>query len=198
MIHSKRTLIDLLSLAGININGNNPYDIQVHNENFYKRALKDSALGLGESYMDGWWDCQALDQFFNKILLAKLENKIKINWKLKWHILKANIFNMQKISRAFQVGKRHYDIGNDLYRRMLDKRMLYTCGYWKDAKNLNEAQEDKLELVCQKINLKPGMTVLELGCGWGGLCQICSRKIRCKNLRLHSFRAAVETWQGNM
>jgi cyclopropane-fatty-acyl-phospholipid synthase len=180
MIHSKRTLIDLLSLAGININGNNPYDIQVHNENFYKRALKDSALGLGESYMDGWWDCQALDQFFNKILLAKLENKIKINWKLKWHILKANIFNMQKISRAFQVGKRHYDIGNDLYRRMLDKRMLYTCGYWKDAKNLNEAQEDKLELVCQKINLKPGMTVLELGCGWGGFARYAAEKYGAK------------------
>ncbi|MFQ6115575.1 MAG: cyclopropane fatty acyl phospholipid synthase [bacterium] len=166
----------LFSLAGITINGKKPYDIQVHNKKFYQRLLSETALRLGESYMEGWWDCQALDQFFCKILLAKLENKVTGSWKLKWHVLRSKIFNLQKIRRAYQVGERHYDIGNDLYQAMLDKRMLYTCGYWKNAKNLDEAQEAKLELVCQKINLESGMSVLELGCGWGSFAKYAAEK----------------------
>jgi cyclopropane-fatty-acyl-phospholipid synthase len=166
----------LLSSAGITINGKNPYDIQVHNKKFYQRVLRDGALGLGESYMDGWWDCQALDQFLHKILLAKLEDKVKGNLKLAWNVLKSKIFNLQRIGRAYQVGERHYDIGNDLYKAMLDSRMLYTSGYWKNAQNLDEAQEAKLELVCQKINLEPGLTVLELGCGWGSFAKYAAEK----------------------
>jgi len=162
---------ELLSLAGISVNGTHPYDIQVHNKDFYQRVLRDGALGLGESYMDGWWDCQALDQCIHRILLAKLEDKVKGSLKLKWNVLKSRMFNLQRRGRAFQVGERHYDIGNDLYQAMLDQRMLYTCGYWKNAKNLDEAQEAKLKLVCQKVNLGPGMSVLELGCGWGSFAK---------------------------
>ena len=158
---------ELLSLAGITVNGKNPYDIQVHNAGFYQRVLRDGALGLGESYMDGWWDCEALDQCITKILLAHLDDKLKGSLKLAWHVLKSKLFNLQRSGRAYQVGERHYDIGNDLYKAMLDQRMLYTCGYWKTAKNLDEAQEAKLKLVCQKVHLEPGMSVLELGCGWG-------------------------------
>ena len=76
--------------------------------------------------------------------------------------------NRQKGRRAFEVGEQHYDVGNDLYERMLDKRMIYTCAYWQDAKNLDEAQEHKLELVCRKLKLEPGMKVLDIGSGWGG------------------------------
>jgi cyclopropane-fatty-acyl-phospholipid synthase len=166
----------LLFSAGITINGENPYDIRVHNKNFYQRVLREGALGLGESYMDGWWDCQALDQFLHNILLAKLEDKVKGSWKLTWDVLKSKIFNLQRISRAYQVGEQHYDIGNDLYKAMLDKRMLYTCGYWKNAKNLDEAQEAKLDLVCRKINLEPGLRVLELGCGWGSFAKYAAEK----------------------
>lgn len=171
MSQSKKTILELFSLAGITIDGNNPYDIQVFNEKFYKRVLKETALGLGESYMDGWWDCQALDQFFDLILRARLNEKVKGDWKMMWHFLRPKLFNLQKLSRAFRVGQHHYDIGNDLYQAMLDNRMLYTCGYWKDADNLDKAQEDKLELVCRKINLEPGMKVLELGCGWGSFAK---------------------------
>jgi cyclopropane-fatty-acyl-phospholipid synthase len=162
---------ELLSLAGIAVNGKDPADIQVHHKGFYQRVLRDGALGLGESYMDGWWDCAALDQCVTKILLADLEKGVKGSWKLAWHLLKSRLFNLQRISRAYQVGEQHYDIGNDLYKAMLDKRMLYTSGYWKTAKDLDEAQEAKLRLVCQKIRLEPGMRLLELGCGWGSFAK---------------------------
>jgi cyclopropane-fatty-acyl-phospholipid synthase len=171
MNQAKRTIIDLFAFAGIAVDGDNPYDIRVFNEKFYKRVLSETALGLGESYMDGWWDCQALDQFFDRVLRARLNEKVKGNWKMTWHLLRPKLFNLQKLSRAFRVGQYHYDIGNDLYRSMLDKRMLYTCGYWKDADDLDKAQEDKLELVCRKICLEPGMKVLELGCGWGSFAK---------------------------
>jgi len=98
-------------------------------------------LGLGESYMAGWWDCDALDQLTDRVLRANLGKKVKGNWKVMWPVLMSKLFNLQKSSRASQVGEQHYDLGNDLYQAMLDKRMNYTCGYWKDAKNLDEAQE---------------------------------------------------------
>lgn len=175
---SKEKLIiqDLFQSVGIRINGDNAYDIQVHNEKLYKRILYETALGLGESYMDGWWDCQAIDIFFERILKAHLEDRIKQNWKIAAHALRSKFFNLQKIARAYQIGERHYDLGNDLYRSMLDKRMNYTCGYWKKANNLDQAQEAKLELVCKKLNLKPGMSILELGCGFGAFAGYAAEK----------------------
>ena len=173
---AETTIRELLNIAGITLNGDKPYDIQVHNPNIYQRVLRDQALGLGESYMDGWWDCEALDQFFDRILRARLDEKVKGSLKIAWHILKSRLFNMQSRRRAFQVGKKHYDVGNDLYTRMLDKRLNYSCAYWKDAKNIDEAQEAKLELICKKIGLKPGMTVLDLGCGWGSFAIYAAEK----------------------
>lgn len=177
---AEQTVRQLLEMAGISINGNKPYDIQVHNPNLYSRVLSEHALGLGESYMDGWWDCEALDQFFDRILKARLDEKVQGSWKIKWHVLRANIFNLQSKRRAFQVGQQHYDIGNDLYTRMLDKRLNYTCAYWKNASNLDEAQEAKLELVCKKLHLEPGMEVLELGCGWGSFAIYAAQKYGVK------------------
>jgi cyclopropane-fatty-acyl-phospholipid synthase len=157
----------LLDLAEIEINGSQPWDIQVHDNRLYARLIQKTEVGLGEAYMDGWWDAEAVDQFITRILLADLRSKLKGDLSLAWKMLQGRLFNLQTKSRAFQVGQHHYDLGNDLYRAMLDKRMTYTCGYWADAGTLDEAQEAKLDLVCRKIGLEPGMTVLELGCGWG-------------------------------
>ena len=167
---------ELLSSAGISISGTEPYSIQVHNKSFYQRVLSKGALGLGEAYMDGWWDCQQLDEFITRVLRAELPARVKRHWKAAWYAIRAKIFNLQKLSRAFQVGEHHYDIGNDLYEAMLDKRMNYTCAYWKNAEDLDEAQEAKLELVCKKIGLRPGMTVLELGCGFGAFAGYAAEK----------------------
>ena len=166
---------ELLSEADIAINGPNPWDIQVHNEDFYPRVLANGSLGLGEAYMDGWWDCEALDQFFFLVLQNNLRQKV-VCWKDIFTFLKSSLFNFQKISRAFEIGEHHYDIGNELYQCMLDKRMIYSCGYWKNATTLDQAQEDKLELICEKLDLKPGMKLLDIGCGWGGLAAYAAER----------------------
>ncbi len=166
-----RIMRDLLLTAGIGINGNNPWDITVHHRDFYDRVMRGGVLALGESYMDGWWDCVALDQLFDKVLRARLDKMLKGNLQVAWHAFTAKLFNLQKRARAHEVGRRHYDIGNDLYRAMLDSRLVYTCGYWKNAKNLDDAQVAKMDLVCRKTGIKPGMRVLDLGCGWGSFAR---------------------------
>ena len=165
----------LLVQAGVSIDGYRPWDIQVHNNKFYSRIFADGSLGLGEAYMDGWWDCDALDQFFFRVMRVELDTQIT-SWKDAYAALKTRIFNLQKISRGFRIGQHHYDIGNDLYHHMLDKRMMYSCGYWKNAATLDKAQEDKLDLICRKLELKPGMRLLDIGCGWGGMAAYAAEK----------------------
>ncbi|MDR3573990.1 MAG: cyclopropane fatty acyl phospholipid synthase [Anaerolineaceae bacterium] len=173
---SENIFRNLLAQADIEVNGSRPWDIQVHNSKVYDRVLQDSSVGLGESYMDGWWDCEAIDQFIYRVLRADLDKKVKGNLSFALQILSSRIFNMQTRTRALQVGKEVYDLGNDLYCAFLDKLLNYTCGYWKNATTLDEAQEAKLDLVCHKIGLKPGMSVLEFGCGWGGFAKFAAEK----------------------
>jgi cyclopropane-fatty-acyl-phospholipid synthase len=166
-----------LDSSDVQINGNRPWDIQVHKPNFYERVLSGGSLALGESYMDGWWDCEALDQFFERILKDRLDTKIKTNTKLfLWSMLKAKLINPQNRSKTYEIGKRHYDIGNNLFSIMLDKGLNYSCGYWKKAKTLNNAQEAKLDLICRKIKLRSGMKILDIGCGWGGFAKYAAEK----------------------
>ena len=163
----KKKVERLLSYGNISIDGDQPWDIHVHNNDFYPRLMATGSLGLGESYMEGWWDCDSLDQFFFKILSAELDSKVKV-FNEMFDVLKSKLINYQKLSRAFDIGKQHYDIGNNLYQHMLDRRMLYSCGYWRVASTLDEAQEAKLDLLFRKLDLRPGMKVLDIGCGWGG------------------------------
>ena len=173
---SEKVLRDLLQLADVEVNGGRPWDIQVNNPAFYDSVLRDGSLGAGEAYMQGWWDCDALDQFFHRVLLTDLPATIQRSPRIQLQILRARLVNMQSRSKAFEVGERHYDLGNDLYQAMLDKRLVYTCAYWENASTLDEAQEAKLDLVCKKIGLKPGMSVLELGCGWGSFAKYAAEK----------------------
>ena len=159
---------ELLNAAGISINGSEPDSIHIKNPNFFPRVLKERELGLGESYMDGWWECKNIDQMLTKLLNFDVQSKLKISWTVVWHFAKGVIWNQQTKTKAAYNAKFHYNIGNDLYERMLDKEMVYSCGYWDGARNLNEAQENKLDLICQKLQLRPGMRVLDIGSGWGG------------------------------
>jgi len=174
--HYKKLAEELLTLAGVNINGLNPWDIQVHDERFYKRVITQAELGLGESYMDSWWDVEKLDALIFRIVHADLQNKVKRNLKVALELAGFYLINMQARRRAFIIGKRHYDLGNDLFQNMLDKRMNYSCAYWKNVSTLNEAQENKLDLICKKLYLKSGMKVLDIGCGWGAFGKYAAEK----------------------
>ncbi|HUX80976.1 MAG TPA: cyclopropane fatty acyl phospholipid synthase [Candidatus Paceibacterota bacterium] len=166
----------LLKKADILINGTRPQDIIVHDERLFNRVIRKGSLGLGEAYMDGWWDVPQIDVFLDKIFRAHLDTSIEINFSSAIAILKAFFINLQSNSRAFKVGEAHYDLGNDLYTAMLDTRMVYTCGYWKNATTLDEAQEAKLDLVCRKIGLQKGDHILDIGCGWGSFAKYAAEK----------------------
>ena len=172
MADFKKTVQDLISSVDVQINGSRPWDIQIHNDDFYSRLLSGGSLAFGESYMDGWWDCEAMDQLFERLLSARIDKQIKASAPSFLLVaFRAYLLNPQSIKRAFMVGEKHYDIGNDLFSLMLDKGMNYSCGYWKDAKDLDQAQAHKLDLICRKMHLEPGMSVLEIGCGWGGFAK---------------------------
>ena len=168
-------LRDLLDRAGITIGGDAPWDIQVHDERVYPRALRDGTLGVGEAYVDGWWDCQAIDQMIERLIRARVDTALGESWVLVANAIRSRVFNLQA-SRAFEVGERHYDVGNDLYRAMLGGRMIYTCAYWKRADDLDSAQESKLDLICRKIGAHAGMRILDLGCGWGGFAAFVAER----------------------
>src|SRR3990167_8029279 len=174
-----KTIIEKhLQSAGITVNGKNPWDIQVHHEDFYLRVLQEGALGLGESYMDKWWDCEKLDVFFDRILSARLNQKVQGNAYFSFYFRKLlrRLINFQSKKWAKVVARKHYDLGNALFKAMLDPHMIYSCGYFKNASSLEEAQEAKLELLCQKLQLKPGLHLLDIGCGFGGLAKYAAEK----------------------
>ena len=184
----------LLSLADVALNGSRPWDIQVHDDNLYCAIMKNGSLGLGESYMSGWWDAERVDEFICRVLKANLQKKVNSMQDVICY-LQAAVMNQQSPDRSYEVGEKHYDIGNDLY----------------------EAQEAKLDLVCRKLELRPGMRVLDIGCGWGGMAQYAAEKYdaevvgitisreqaslarqRCKGLpvdiRLQDYRSLDETF----
>jgi len=175
LFSTENTVLKLLELADIRINGNRPWDMQVYDNRLYGAVLAGGSLALGEAYMDGWWEAREVDQFIHKLLSSGLDGKVP-GFPALAACLKAKIFNMQSRARAFVVAQRHYDLGNDIYRSMLDRQMIYSCGYWENADSLQEAQEAKLELVCSKLGLKPGQKVLDIGCGWGGFAKYAAEK----------------------
>ena len=140
----------LLELAGIRLNGTAATDLRVHDERLYARVFAHGSLGLGESYMDGWWDADDLPALCTRLLTAGLDQELKTLDTLLAH-LKARFLTLQRGERAFEVGKVHYDLGNDLFHAMLGKRMVYSCGYWAKADNLDDAQAGKLDLICRKL-----------------------------------------------
>ncbi|MEN4198245.1 cyclopropane fatty acyl phospholipid synthase [Serratia bockelmannii] len=170
-----RIVEDMLAEAGVAINGPRAWDIRVHNPALFKRILQEGSLGFGESYMDGWWECERLDMLFTRILQAGVDERLPKSLSDIARIAYARLFNRQSRKRAWQVGKEHYDIGNDLFRAMLDPYMQYSCGYWKEAQTLEQAQQAKLRMICEKLQLKPGVTLLDIGCGWGGLAQFAAQ-----------------------
>ncbi|WP_374623867.1 cyclopropane fatty acyl phospholipid synthase [Devosia sp.] len=170
-----RYFADILERAGIEIGGDRPFDIAVHDERLWGRVLSHGTLGFGEAYMDGWFDVEALDQFIARLLEIDIYAHLKPDLGLAVSYLRGRLLNLQRL-RVSEVGEKHYDIGNDLYAAMLDKRLIYSCGYWQEAPTLDAAQEAKLDLICRKIGLAPGMKVLDIGSGWGGFLRFAAER----------------------
>ncbi len=172
----------ILETADIGVDGRRPWDIHVRNGDFYRRVLAGGSLALGESYMDGWWDCERVDELVTRLLSKDIQKGLRLSPGLVLLWLNSVTLNAQRRGKAYRIGQRHYDLGNDLYSLMLDKGMNYSCGYWKKARKLDEAQEDKLELICRKLKLEAGMRVLDIGCGWGGFASHAAQRHGAKVL----------------
>jgi len=187
----RREIERLLKIADVTIDGTRDWDIQVHDEAFFARVLRAGSRGFGQAYVDGWWDCAQLDELFRRLLAARLDSAIH-SVRMLLAGLHARLFNLQKPSRAFTIGSHHYDLGNDLYRVMLDRRMIYSSGYWANATSLDAAQEAKLDLVCRKLQLGPGMRVLDIGCGWGGAAKFAAERYGAEVVGITVSRQQVE------
>jgi cyclopropane-fatty-acyl-phospholipid synthase len=189
----KAVVRDLLAGAGIAIDGQEPWDLQVHHDRFYTHFLRGDTLALGESYMDGDWECTALDQLFFKLWQADFADRVRSHPRLLLQVLASWISNPGRRARAFEIGRRHYDLGNDLFVAMLDRRMVYSCAYWRDSpRDLDEAQEAKLDLICRKIGLTPGMRVLDIGGGWGSFARFAAERYGARVVNITVSREQVQ------
>ena len=167
----------LLARADVKTGGSRPWDLEVHDDRFFRRVLLHGELGFGESYMDGDWDCEALDELSTRLFATGVDNSA-LNPIDVVNGLVARLLTRQTRTRARHRVAPHYDLGNDLFEAMLDTRhMAYTCAYWRPGvTTLEEAQEAKLDLVCRKLALEPGMRMLDIGCGWGGLAKYAAER----------------------
>src|SRR5665213_635929 len=167
LLNAQHAVASLFESAGITVNGTNPWDPLVHRNRFYPRLIAQGSLGLGEAYMDGDWDCERLDQFFDRVIPAKLGDKLGITPARAMLLLKSKLRNRQTVRRAKQAADVHYDLPIDIFEATFDNRLTGSCGYWKNATSLDASQTAKLDLVCRKVGLARGMRVLDIGCGWG-------------------------------
>jgi len=151
---AKSSLVEILASADIRIGGGRPWDIRVHHERFYERVLAEGTLGFGESYMDEWWDCDALDAMCHRVIRAGIEERMPLNFRMLLTMMAAAIFNFQDKRGARRGGRQHYDLGNDFFEAMLDPAMQYSCAYFRGTEDLAVAQKLKLELICRKLGAK--------------------------------------------
>jgi cyclopropane-fatty-acyl-phospholipid synthase len=170
----------LLARADVRIDGDRPWDLQVHDDRFYRRVLAEGALGIGESYMDGWWECDQLSEMFRRILAARLEGEVGRDWRTLVDLAVSRVVNLQTRRRSARVAREHYDLDTDLYMSFLDPYNQYTCAYFRETEDLDRAQEQKLELICRKLQLSPGDHVLDIGCGWGGFARYAAERYGCR------------------
>ncbi len=184
-------VVALMAQAGVQPDGPADHDPQIHDPRFYRRALLEGSLGLGESYMDGWWDVAWLDGMLYRLLSARVDERVH-GMEAYIDDIRAWLLNLQSSRRARAVGERHYDLGNDLFEAMLGKRMVYSCGYWHEAGDLDAAQEAKLDLVCRKLGLEPGMRVLDIGCGWGEALKFAAERYGVEGVGVTISREQAE------
>src|SRR4030095_5604105 len=180
MSRAQDVMTNLLALADIRINGARRWDIQVHDRRFFSRVLASGTLGFGESYMDGWWDCEALDEMCCRAIAAGLEKRFVFRLPNVWALLSALLVNQQTARRSRKVGRVHYDLSNAFFESMLDPNMQYSCALFAESDDLASAQLRKLDWICKRLRLQPGLRLLDIGCGWGGLARYAAQHYGCQ------------------
>jgi cyclopropane-fatty-acyl-phospholipid synthase len=201
MSAAQDVMTNLLAFADIRINGDRPWDIQVHDRRFFSRVLAAGTLGFGESYMDGWWDCDALDEMCYRAIRARLEKRFAFRLPNVWALFAAVLANQQTLRRSRKVGRVHYDLSNDFFEAMLDPNMQYSCALFAKGDDLASAQLRKLDWICERLRLRPGLRMLDIGCGWGGLARYAARHYGCKvvgiTISREQFRYAQHWCRGS-
>lgn len=166
-----------LKRADIRVNGDRFWDMQVHDERVFKEVVMRGSLGLGESYMHGWWDCGDLEEFFQRLLSARLDRIGNVSPVFIARYLRDHLTNPASRARSVETAKAHYDLGNDFFAKMLGESKMYTCAYVPPKnRTLDDAQIRKLDLVCRKLKLRPGHRVLDIGCGWGSFAKFAAER----------------------
>jgi cyclopropane-fatty-acyl-phospholipid synthase len=200
MSRAKTVITNLLQKVDIRINGDRPWDIRVHDPRFFQWVLSSGTLGFGESYMDGWWDCDALDVMCCRAIRARLDRHFMFNLPNLWAVLSAFFLNQQTRRRAKKVGREHYDLSNDFFEAMLDPNMQYSCALFADGDDLAAAQRRKLDWICERLQLRPGLRLLDIGCGWGGLARYAACHYGCEvvgvTISHEQFRYAQDWCRG--
>jgi len=188
---ARRTLEEILSPVGVAINGDAPWDVRVHDARFFERVLAEGTLGLGESYVDGWWDCDRLDELVCRAIRCNLDHHI-LDWRNKLFLVLMRTRNLQTLTRAKHVAESHYDLGNHFFSQMLGPTMNYSCAYWRNAVDLDGAQEAKMDLVARKLQLRPGDRLLDIGCGWGSMARFAAERFGCEAVGITISRRQYE------
>ena len=159
-------------------------DYTVNDDSFYRDLVLRGSLGLGESYMEGKWSTTNLHYFFRCLFTARKLQFVQWLWSwlspVEWWRWLVVVYGPRFLVDAHKVGKVHYDLDPQLYQEMLSTPMMYSCAYWKDVETLEEAQLQKMDLLARKLELKEGMRVLDIGCGWGDMAIFLAQKYGCK------------------
>lgn len=176
---AKKLVSDLFSQGGIALNGPNPWDIQVQNNRFFNRVLTGGSLGFGESYMDGDWAVDQLDALIRRIIRMQVAQNAIVSFNRVWHDLKPRLINLQNRAGSRAIADTHYNLDHRLFSQFLGPYNQYTCCFFNKAQTLAEAEIEKLEMVCNKLDLQPGDKVLDIGCGWGGFARYAAETRGC-------------------
>ena len=173
----EKMFADFFKEADITINGTEADSIIIHDKKLYEMMFRNGSVGFGEAYMDGLWDCDRLDVLFYKLVKAPKRHTLNLDKLLMW--AGAKVFNMQNKIRAHKSISHHYNLSNDFFAYILDPSMNYTCGFWQEADSLEQAQMDKMELICNKLRIEKTDTVLDIGSGWGSLAKYMAETRGC-------------------
>jgi cyclopropane-fatty-acyl-phospholipid synthase len=153
--------------------------VVVHDSTFYKDVLMRGSLGLGNTYIEGKWSSENIDNVIFNILSSGFYQKVAPVYDF-FRNTKSKIINLQSKKGSRKVIETHYDLPAVFYSAFLDPYFQYTCGFFEGTENLNQAQINKMHMICKKLVLMPCQSVLDIGGGWGGLAQFMTEHYRVK------------------